>query len=250
MPDFEDSTLWRISAYERFRQERGTSAFAPLAGNTVLPTTMMADLRHLEARREESDALEIIAACMRHRQSALVCVRHAGMVWPLTLFPFELLYHAPRDICRSDPDSLADVQVIACDPPGVRPPSHWVPERMGRPEHYRPMKPLLWSLALNGPRRTLLNEIAGSAAYRVTQPRSARPAAPGAMEPAAERLRRESATLREIARWPGMSVERASRLLNGLYLCTSLMVLRSHPSATAGTAGLLDRMRGLRRPRR
>lgn len=249
MPDFEDSTLWRISAYERFRQERGTSAFAPLGGNTVLPTTLMADLRHLEARREQSDVLEVMATCMRHRQSALICVRHDGLVWPLTAFPSEMLYHAPRDLCASTVDGLADVQVIACDPPGVRPPGHWMHERVARADHYWPLKPLLWALALHGPRRMLLNEIAGDVAYRVTQPRSQRPEAPGAMAPAAEQLRQESATLREMARWPGMSVERASRLLNGLYLCTSLMVLRSHPSTGAG-AGLIDRLRNLRRPRR
>lgn len=249
MPDFEDSTLWRISAYDRFRQERGTSAFAPLAGNTVLPTTMMADLRHLEARREQSDVLEIMATCMRHRQAALVCVRHEGMAWPLTIFPAELLHHAPRDLCRASPESLADVQVIACDPPGVRPPDHWMRERVARLDRYWPLKPLLWALALHGPRRTLLNEIGGNVAYRVTQPRSERPAAPGAMEPATERLRREAATLREMAKWPGMSVERASRLLNGLYLCTSLMVLRTHPSTASTGLGLTDRLRSLRRPR-
>jgi len=248
MPDFEDSTLWRISAYERFRQERGTSAFAPLGGNTVLPTTLMADLRHLEARREQTDVLEVMAACMRHRQSALACLRHDGLVWPVTVFPAEMLYHSPRDLCGSATESLADVQVIACDPAGVRPPGHWMHERVARADHYWSLKPLLWALALYGPRRTLLNEIAGNVAYRVTQPRGERPEAPGAMGAAAEQLRRESATLRDMARWPGLSVERASRLLNGLYLCTSLMVLRSHPSTGTAT-GLAERLRNLRRPR-
>ena len=71
MHDFEDSTLWRISSYERMRVERSSSVFAQLGENTVLPTTLLADLRHLESRREDSDVIEVLAACMRHRQGAL-----------------------------------------------------------------------------------------------------------------------------------------------------------------------------------
>ena len=247
MPDFEDSTLWRISAYERFRQERGTSAFAPLGGNTVLPTTLMADLRHLEARREQSDVLEIAAACMRHRQSALLCLRYDDLVWPVTLFPAEMLYHAPRDLSAVPNEALGAIAVINCDPPGLRPPGHYMHERIGRREHYWPLKPLLWKLALHGPRHALLNEIAGPTAYRVTMSREDRPDAPGAMGPAAERLRTGAATLREMSSWPGMSVERASRLLNGLYLCTSLMVLRAAVSGSADKGNLVGRLIGRKR---
>ena len=101
----------------------------------------------------------------------------------------------------------------------------------GRIEHYRSLKPLLWSLALSGPRYTLLAEIGGHAAYRATLSKDSRPFAPGALGPAAERLRTESASLRDMAGWPGMSTERASRLLNALYLAGGLMVMRTHPAA-------------------
>jgi hypothetical protein len=53
----------------------------------------------------------------------------------------------------------------------------------------------------------------------------------GAIGPAIQRLRRETASLRAISRWPGMNVDRAVRLLNGLYLLSGLMVLRMHPAA-------------------
>jgi hypothetical protein len=46
-----------------------------------------------------------------------------------------------------------------------------------------------------------------------------------------------------------MSAERAARLLNALYLSSALMVMRSHPAARA-EGGLLDRLRGLGKPRR
>ena len=92
--------------------------------------------------------------------------------------------------------------------------------------------PLLWSLALKGPRQDLLDEIAGPAVYRMMHGRLPDSVtAPGALGSAAERLRRESVPLRTIAGWPGMSHERASRLLNALYLGSELMITRSHPAA-------------------
>lgn len=243
MHDFEDSTLWRVSAYERMRLERSSSAFAQLGENTVLPTTMLADLRQLEARRESSDAVEVLAACMRHRQPALLCFQYEDLVWPVTVFPSELVYHSPRDMALASPEALTGLKVLSCDAPGVRPPGHWMHERVGRPEHYRPLRPLLWNLALNGPRNDLLAEIGGTAAYRATLTRDDRPYAPGALGPAAERLRRESVSLRDIAKWPGMSTDRACRLLNALYLNSGLMVMRSHPAARE-EGSLLGRLFG------
>ena len=249
MPDFKDSTLWRISAYERMRVERSSSVFAQLGENTMLPTTLLADLRHLEARRESSDVLENLAVCMRHRQSALVCLQYEDLVWPVTVFPSELVYHSPRDMALAAPAGLATLKVLSCDAPGVRPPGHWMHERIGRMEHYHALKPLLCNVALHGPRNDLLAEIAGNAAYRVTLSREDRLLAPGALGPAADRLRRETVSLRDIARWPGMSTDRACRLLNALYLTSALMVMRSHPAART-EGGLLDRLRGLGKPRR
>jgi len=231
MRDFEDSTLWRISAFERVLKETGTSGFARLDGSSVLPTTLLADLRRLEDESTIGDVLEIVAACVRHREAALLYLKHEDLVWPVTLFPNDALYHSPRDLALASVAGLAHLEVIGCEPPGVRPPGHWMQERVVQAEHYRPLTPLLWSLALNGPRKELLAEIGGQAVYRVTTHQSERPSAPGAMGSAAERLRRESASLREISTWPGLSLERASRLLNALYLASSLMILRSHPAA-------------------
>jgi len=249
MRNFDDSTLWRVSAYERFRQDRGSSAFAQLGENTLLPTTMLTDLRHLENRHEDADVLEVLATCLRHRQSALLCLGYEELVWPITVFPVEMVYHSPRDMALAAPDALASFKVLSCDAPGMRPPGHWMHERVGRIEHYRALKPLLWNMALSGPRHTLLAEIGGHAAYRATLTRENRPFAPGALGPAAERLRTESASLRDMASWPGLSIERASRLLNALYLAGGLMVLRTHPAARAepDLLGRLFRMGKARR---
>jgi hypothetical protein len=230
--DFEDSTLWRVSAFERIRRETGSSGFMRLSGPTLLPTTLLADLRRLDADPVSSDVLEVIAACLRHRESALLCMQLDDLVWPLTLFPNERLYHSPRDLANASLTGLASLKLLMAEPPGVRPPGHWMHDRVAEAEHYRPLSPLLWSMALNGPRRTLLADIAGPAAYRMVVGTSGqRPSAPGALGSALERLQRESVSLREIAQWPGMSLERASRLLNGLYLAGGLLTTRTHPAA-------------------
>ncbi len=182
----------------------------------------------------------MVAACVRHREAALLCLQYDGLVWPVTLFPQQMLYHSPRDLAQALPGSLARTTLISAEPPGVRLPGHWMHERVAQTEHYRPLLPLLWSLALDGPRATLLAEIAGTAAYRALKdPQADGVALGGPLRSAALRLRRETVALRDIAGWPGMSVARASRLLNGLYLSSSLLATRAHAAARAEPRGLL-----------
>jgi hypothetical protein len=239
MRDFEDSTLWRVSEFERVRLNTGGSGFARLEGPTVLPTTLLADLYRLEAAGVSSEPLETVAACVRHREAALLCLQYEGLVWPITLFPTQMLYHSPRDMAQAMPASLSRLAVLSTEPPGVRPPGHWMHERVAHTAHYRPLLPLLWTLALQGPRTTLLAEIGGTAAYRALKnPEADGVSLGGALSSAAQRLRRETVSLREISSWPGMSVERASRLLNGLYLGSALLATRAHPSARAAPRGL------------
>lgn len=249
MRDFEDSTLWRISAFERIRQQTGGSGFMRLSGPTLLPTTLLAELRRLDADPASTDVLEVVAACLRHREPALLCLQHEELVWPVTLFPGEGVYHSPRDMATASVVGLANLKLIVAEPPGVRPPGHWMHERVAQAEHYRPLLPLLWAFALHGPRRSLLADIAGPAAYRLVAGSSGvRPTAPGALGSAIERLHRESVTVREMAQWPGMSAERASRLLNGLYLAGNQLITRTRHSpreeATRGRGLFGMRKRG------
>jgi hypothetical protein len=114
----------------------------------------------------------------------------------------------------------------------VRPPGHYMVERITESAHYRPLENLLWALAMHGPRNALLGEIRGTAAYRVVSSfRMPDLPVEGALAPAITRLRNETASLKAIAAWRGMNVERAARLLNGLYLLSGLMVFRIHAAA-------------------
>jgi hypothetical protein len=243
----ESTALWRVSDWERMRQQTGTSGFATLGQPTVLPTTLMADLAKLGARRRDASVMEVVAACMRHRESAMVVLRHRGLVWPVTLFPVVGLYHAPLSIADSLPQGPQDVHVLSVEPAGLRPPGHVQWERVAALEDYRALPPLLWMLALHAPRPELLSDIGGRAAYRIAADFTLGTlAVGGALGPALQRLRHEISSIEDIAGWPGMSTERAVRLLNAIYLQGGLMVLRTHHAARDGAAepaGWLDRMR-------
>lgn len=250
MRDFDDSTLWRISTFERMRAETGSSGFARLDSASVLPSTLNAELTQLGREHRSGDVLDVVAACMRQRESALILLRHRGLVWPLTVFPRNNLYHLPRPIIGSLEQSNLDLQVIGVEPPGLRPPGHVMHERIGEESSYRLLQPLLWALAQHAPRTLLLEEIAGRAAYRVAADFTPDASAiAGAVGPALRRLRTEIASLPEIARWPGMDRERATRLLNGVYLQGGLMVLRGHHAAR-DSASPVSRLRGWLRPPR
>ncbi len=242
MRDFEESTLWRVSEYERVREANGGSGFETHGRASVLPTTLLADLRRLDTDGTSEDLLEVVGACIRHREPALLLFEYERLVWPVTLFPQQQLYHSPRDVADAAPVALARLGLIGAEPPGVRPPGHWMHERVAQTAHYRPLAPLLWQLALSGPRAALLAEVSGTAAYRALRdPADDGVALSGALRPAAQRLRRETVALRDIASWPGMSVERASRLVNGLYLGASLLATRAHPAARPEPRGLWSR---------
>lgn len=251
MRNFDDTTLWRISAFDRLRGETGTSGFAKLDdGATVLPTTLLADLSRMDADPHERDALEVLAACVRNRDAALIYLGHEDLVWPVTVFPAQMLYHSPRDMALASQAGLADLSFIDIEPPGVRVPGHWMHERVASVEQYRSLSDLLWLVALSGPRSAPLAEIGGTAAYRALKDVAAEgQVLSGALGSAATRLRRETVALRDIAAWPGMSVERASRLLNALYLTGGLMMTRTHPAARS-EPGMHRGLFGPGRPRR
>jgi hypothetical protein len=244
MQDSEGPALWRVSAFQAQRS-RAQAAPGGLQRQTLLPTTLQAELRLLDRRRDAADALEAVAACVRLREAALIYFACEEGVWPVTLFPAQSVYHSPRSLLRGTRRNLSSLKAIEIEAPGVRPPGHWMHERIADAACYHPLAPALWALALRGPRGHLLHEIGGTAAYRVLRrPSIDELATPGALMPAIERLRRESAPLRKIARWPGMSEERASRLLNALYLSANLIVSRAHHSARPGALHWLWNRRG------
>ena len=197
-----------------------------------LSPSLQADLLRFEEGGIGSEALEVMAACVRHVARLTLHLQCEGRVVPLTVFATERLVHCPIDLAELVDRHLPTLRVMNVEPALLRPPGDPEPSLIGALHQHHPLGPLLWQLAMRGPRRDLLPEIAGPAVYRVSPGLDA-VALPtgGALGASIDRLRRQTTNLAEIAGWPGLDRERASRLLNALYLQSGLIVSRSHPDA-------------------
>ena len=230
---FGEPELMRASAYRLYLKELEAEAAESGVSTRIssLSPSLRADLYRFEQDGATSEVLEVVAACVRHAKRVTIHLQRGEHVVPLTVFPEERLVHCPLPI-----DQLLDeptaLQVMHVEPAMLRPPGNEASGLVGESRMHAPLAPLLWELAMRGARTDLLPEIAGPAVYRVTPGLEfgAIPASSTTLA-AIYRLRRESATLREISDWAGMDRERAVRLLNALYLQAGLMVSRSHPTA-------------------
>lgn len=232
---FGEPELMRVSAFERYLHEPGgpRARQIAMAGNAQpgLSPSLLADLSRFENGGQASEALEVLAACVRHAQHVVVHLQMGDSVVPLTVFAVDRVVHCPIDIDSLLLQRPTELRVLHVEPAILRPPGDDESSLVGEGQHYHPLRPLLWELALRGARSTLLPEIAGPVAYR---------AAPGidlsglrvagALPAAIQRLQGERFTLREMSEWPGFDTERASRLLNALYLQSGLIVSRTRPA--------------------
>ena len=231
---FGEPELMRASSYRRYLDELDRRPMLAGAATRLsqLSPSLQADLLRFEERGSGSEAIEVMAACLRHAASLTIHLQCGDRVVPLTVFTPQRLVHCPMAMSELVERHLAGVQVMHVEPTPLRPPGD--PQRawVGASHLYHPLTPLLWELAMRGPRGDLLPEIGGPAVYRVAPVlESAELPLPDVLKAAIERLRAQPASLAEIASWPALDRERASRLLNGLYLLAGLIVSRSHPDA-------------------
>ena len=231
---FGEPELLKTRAYQRYLEELEGDSLpgAPSTRLAQLSPSLQADLRRFEQRGHSSETVEVVAACIRHSSRVTIYLQCAERVVPLTVFPQERLVHCPMEMDELLERHLPELRVMHIEPAILRPPGD--PERalIGETRLHHPLTPLLWALALRGPRRELLPEIAGPAVYRVSPAIDidALPVA-GAIRAAIQRLRQQATSLGGIAAWPAFDRERAARLLNALYLQAGLIVSRSHPDA-------------------
>lgn len=184
--------------------------------------------------RAALDVLQVLAAALRQARALQLQLQVDERIVPLQVWP---RLHQVRCPLRADAllalrlSDLRVLQVQAVDD-GDAATAAVVPPRHEPALLPSPLPPLLWQLALRGPRSALLPEIVGPAVYR-TAPGAelAGLALNGLLAAAVARLQAQAVPLREIAAWPGFDADRAQRLLNALYLQAGLMVSRSHPKA-------------------
>jgi hypothetical protein len=233
---FGEPELLKTISYRRYLTElEGDSVSSPGGPNSRNPQlspSLQADLLRFEQRGASSETVEVVAACIRHSTRVTIYLQCADRVVPLTVFPQERLVHCPMDLSELVERHLSQVRVMHIEPATLRPPGDEDRELIGESRMHHPLTPLLWELAMRGPRRELLPEIAGPAVYRVSPHLdiSALPAS-GSLKAAAQRLRQKAMSISGIAGWPAFDRERAARLLNALYLQSGLIISRSHPDA-------------------
>ncbi len=234
----EAAGLMKVSDFRRHLDKiaRDTEVGGATTRLSSLNPTLMQDLMRFDPSGPQDpglEALEVLAAAVRHARRLRLHLEHESRVLPVTVFPAEHQVYCPLPMARLLESRLSELRVLHVEPAQLRPLGERDELPLGEPHLYTALGPLLWELALRGSREELLPEIAGTAAYRV---------APGAdlgvlelsgtVAAAVARLRRETTNLREIAGWPGFDRARAMRMLNGLYLQAALMVSRTHPAAT------------------
>lgn len=232
---FGEPELMRASAFQRYLDDEARHGDAHLSTTrlSTLSPSLMSDLMRFEQDGQGGGAIEVLAACIRHARKLLIHLQAREKVVPLTVFPLEHLVHSPMPMAQLLQMPLGELSVLHVEHALLRAPGDRVRSMVGEAQHYSALAPLLWELALRGARDTLLPEIAGQAAYRISPGLNLRNLAlAGSMAAAVQRLKRETTNLREIAKWPGFDRERAMRMLNGLYLQAGLMVSRTHPAAT------------------
>ena len=187
-----------------------------------LNPSLLQDLMRFESEHPPGqglDLLEVTAAALRHKRDLLLHLMFDTEPLSVTLLP-----GARQLVCALPLRQLLGLRLSELRVLRVEPARHALP---GDPEP-QPLSPFVWELALRGARAQLLPEIAGAAAYRANPglDLSALPAS-GSLAHAVQQLRRQALSLRELTAQPGFDADRATRLLNGLYLHAGLIVTRS-----------------------
>lgn len=224
MDGSDDTVPWPLQ--ERHADSGWSDSLMDAHVASVLSPDMLEALRRLDADDGGSELLEVAALCLRLKEPMLLTIAVGGWAWPITLYPEHGLYRAPIDWSRAPPQGLSQAQLLDCEPALLAPPPLAARQRGTLPNHY-PLAGLTWTLALLGPRATLLRTLARTERFRSTTGGSAASVwrLPGALGSAVARLAGSSASLGEVARWPGLDRARASRLLNGLFLDERLILI-------------------------
>jgi hypothetical protein len=233
---FGEPELMRVSDFQRYLHEPGgPRCRGPVLESgtrqAALSPSLLADLGRFEHSGRTSEMLEVLAACVRHSQEVVIYLQMGDAVLPLTVFAIERLVHCPITLDVLWANRPTEMRVLHVEPAILRPPGDSEMSLVGEEQHYHSLRPVLWEVALRGSRGSLLPEIAGNVAYRIAPDLDlGLLRVDGALTAAVQRLRGERVTMRQMADWPGMSNERAARLLNALYLQSGLIVSRTKPS--------------------
>jgi hypothetical protein len=202
------------------------SAPATTSGPTTVHSTLSPSLREDLLRFADAGAeielLPAIAASVRHAKSVLMGLELQGLRIVASIHPRQQVFRAPLDLGALAPAECRALKLVHVEPLGA------AAEEAARDTSSGALRPLLWRLAMHGPRVELLPEVQGPVRYRLAFGAALKglDIAPE-FAPVLARLKSVPLGLDELAAGSGIARDMLQRLLNALYLQSGLMIVRA-----------------------
>jgi hypothetical protein len=196
---------------------------------STLSPSVLSDLKRFSGSTEASDLLPALAASLRHTQDLVLHLQHDLGNLLLCVFPRAQRFGCALNLLEQRDDEIARLQLSRVEPWD----DFWhggaaAMADTGAQAVFRPLRPLLWRLALHGARDELLPEIAGAVRYRLAPGVSLRHAPLDEhLRPILRGLRHVALSFDEFSDWSGVAPPTLRRLLNALYLQSGLILSRS-----------------------
>lgn len=208
---------------------------------STLSPSVLSDLKRFSSGTEASDLLPALAASLRHAQDLVLHLQRDLGNLLLSVFPRDQRFGCALNLLELRDDEIARLQLSRVEPwEGFWHGGAAAAADTGAQAVFRPLRPLLWRLALHGARDELLPEIAGAVRYRLAPGVSLRHAPlDEQLRPILRGLRQVALSFDEFSDWSGVAPPTLRRLLNALYLQSGLILSRSILATTRD--GMNDR---------
>lgn len=195
----------------------------PTTVHSTLSPSLRADLLRFVDDDAEIELLPALAASVRHAKSVLLGLDLQGLRINASIHPRQQVFRAPLDLVALSPGECRALKLVQ-----VEPQAGAAADERARDASAGPLRPLLWRLAMHGPRADLLPEVQGAVRYRLAFGAALKglDIAPE-FGPVLARLKTVPLGLDELVAGSGLAREALQRLLNALYLQSGLMVVRA-----------------------
>lgn len=195
----------------------------PTTVHSTLSPSLREDLLRFADAGAEIELLPAIAASVRHARSVLMGLELQGLRILASIHPRQQIFRAPVDLGALSPMECRALKLVHVEPMGSA-----AAQEAGHDLASGALRPLLWRLAMHGPRAELLPEVQGPVRYRLAFGAALRglDIAPE-FAPVLARLKSVPLGLDELAAGSGIGRDLLQRLLNALYLQSGLMIVRA-----------------------
>lgn len=188
---------------------------------STLSASLRGDLKRFADQAEAAELLPVVAASVRHGHPLCLNVELDGKEHELALDPLRNLFSCSTDLCALPDQALEKIRLRRI--------------LQGEPDteyhdrrHMGSLRPLLWHLALRGPRSDLLPELGGKVRCRVIlgTPLNGLPL-DGSRRRMIDRMKFAPVSVDDLMTGTGLTRVAIQRVWNALYLQSALMVSRS-----------------------